>query len=186
MVCAPERRGRGVKLHTLYDVMRKVPRMCLVTGHEERDQTFMESYPYEEGCFYVMDKAYMKARGLAAVDSAKGFFIVRRKRNVLYETVSYRSDGVEDGVLADRNIRFTGRWAASEYSKELRLVTCFVEGKDEVGHRAVFQVDKTAPAYSIILWDICQCRYDTGLCGLHRVLYARTCRRLCRIWRKPL
>lgn len=55
--CVPQKGVGGVKLHTLYDVMRKVPRMCLVTGHEERDQTFMEDYPYEEGCFYVMDKA---------------------------------------------------------------------------------------------------------------------------------
>lgn len=155
--CVPQKGVGGVKLHTLYDVMRKVPRMCLVTGHEERDQTFMEDYPYEEGCFYVMDKAYMKARGLAAVDSAKGFFIVRRKRNVLYETVSYRSDGVEDSVLADRNIRFTGRWAASEYSKELRLVTCFVEGKDEVFELMTNNTD--VPGATIMLlyrhrWDI--------------------------------
>lgn len=27
----------GIKLHTMYDLLREVPRMCLVTGHEERD-----------------------------------------------------------------------------------------------------------------------------------------------------
>ena len=40
-----------MKLHTLYDIMRKVPRMCLITEHEERDQAFMADNPYEEGCF---------------------------------------------------------------------------------------------------------------------------------------
>ena len=32
----------GIKLHTMYDLLREVPRTCLITGHEERDQTFME------------------------------------------------------------------------------------------------------------------------------------------------
>ena len=47
----PQEEWGGVKLHTMYDLLRMVPRMCLITGHEERDQTFMEDYPYEANCF---------------------------------------------------------------------------------------------------------------------------------------
>ena len=73
-----------------------------------------------------------EGRWAAAVDKAKGFFIVRRKRNVLYEPLSYRGVGEQNGVLADRIIRFTGRWARNGYLKELRLVTCVVEEKGVV------------------------------------------------------
>lgn len=131
--CTPQEGCGGVKLHTLYDIMRSVPRMCLITGHEERDQTFMEDYPYESGCLYVFDKAYMKTVGMAAVNGKGAYFIVRRKRNVLYEQVESRDcDGTD--VLADQTIRFTRRWAGSGYPHELRLVTYYSKEKNETFH----------------------------------------------------
>ncbi|WP_251967389.1 DUF4372 domain-containing protein [Parabacteroides sp. AD58] len=48
----PQRGRGGIKLHTLYDILREVPVLCLITGHEERDQTFMENYPYRKGGMY--------------------------------------------------------------------------------------------------------------------------------------
>ena len=56
----PQEGMGGIKLHTMYDVMREVPALCLVTGHEERDQTFMDDYPYMKGGLYVFDRAYVK------------------------------------------------------------------------------------------------------------------------------
>lgn len=44
----PQEGYGGVKFHTMYDLLRNVPRMCLITGHEERDQTFMEDYPLKK------------------------------------------------------------------------------------------------------------------------------------------
>lgn len=129
--CKPQKGGfGGVKLHTMYDIMREVPRMCLVTGREERDQTFMEDYPYEPGCFYVLDKAYVKTLGMAAIQKAKGFFVVRRKRNMVYSVVG---GGTSTGgpVMADMTIRFTSRWASQGYPWNLRMVTFYVEDKNE-------------------------------------------------------
>lgn len=130
-MCKPQKGGfGGVKLHTMYDIMREVPRMCLVTGREERDQTFMEDYPYEPGCFYVLDKAYVKTLGMAAIQKAKGFFVVRRKRNMVYSVVG---GGTSTGgpVMADMTIRFTSRWASQGYPWNLRMVTFYVEDKNE-------------------------------------------------------
>lgn len=33
----PQEGYGGVKFYTMYDLLRNVPRMCLITGHEERD-----------------------------------------------------------------------------------------------------------------------------------------------------
>ena len=110
----------GVKLHTMYDLMRKVPRLCNITGHEERDQTFMEDYVYEPNCFYVLDRLYFKASGMRNIDSSGAFFVTRMKRNVVYE------------VLSDQTIRFTSRWASQGYPENLRLIKYYSSENNEV------------------------------------------------------
>ena len=126
----PQQGVGGIKLHTMYDLLREVPKMCLITGHEERDQTFMEDYPYEKESLYIIDKAYMKTRGLFAIEKAKAFFIVPIKRNVKYLVLkddTEHSNPIE--VIADRTIEFTSRWAKAGYPRKLRLVTYYVEEK---------------------------------------------------------
>lgn len=121
----------GIKLHTMYDLLREVPRMSLVTGHEERDQTFMEDYPYEADCFYVFDKMYFKTRGLHHINSCEAFFVTRIKDNVVFDVIGEASvDGVH--VLADRIIRFSSRWARQGYPDTLRLIYFYSSEKNEV------------------------------------------------------
>lgn len=42
----PKQGYGGIKIHTLFDLLRYVPALVMVTGHEEGDQIFMEDYPY--------------------------------------------------------------------------------------------------------------------------------------------
>lgn len=127
----PQEGSGGLKLHTMYDLMRKVPRLCNITGHEERDQTFMEDYVYEPNCFYVLDRLYFKARGMHSIDSSGAFFVTRMKRNVVYEVLSEADiDGVL--VLADETIRFTSRWASQGFPGSLRLIKYYSSEKNEV------------------------------------------------------
>lgn len=80
--------------------------------------------------FYVLDKAYVKTLGMAAIQKAKGFFVVRRKRNMVYSVVG---GGTSTGgpVMADMPIRFTSRWASQGYPWNLRMVTFYVKDKNE-------------------------------------------------------
>lgn len=127
----PQKGVGGIKMHTMYDLLRNTPRMCLITGHEERDQTFMEDYPFEAGCFYMFDKMYFKTRGLERVRSKGAFFVIRIKSNVVYEILGNMAvDGSH--VLADRIIRFTSRWAAAGYPEKLRLVSFYSTEKNAV------------------------------------------------------
>ena len=128
----PQEGRGGVRLHTMFDLVKDAPRLCLITGHEERDQTFMADYPYEPGCLYVMDKAYMKTAGLAHVNGKGAYFIVRRKRDVLYEVVAERERAEDSPVMADRVIRFSGRWARKGYPMELRMVSFYAREKGAV------------------------------------------------------
>lgn len=127
----PQEGSGGVKLHTMYDLLRNVPAMCLITGHEERDQTFMADYPYREGCMYVLDRIYFKTTGLYKITSSKAFFITRIKKNVCYETVaSAEIDGVR--ILADETIRFTSRWASQGYPSVVRLIKYYSAENNEL------------------------------------------------------
>ena len=127
----PQQDLGGIKIHTMYDLMRGVPRMCMITGHEERDQTFMEDYPYESGCFYMIDRLYFKTRGLSVINSKGAYFIIRLKKNVMFETVERREvEGIH--VLADDTIRFTSRWAKEGYGDKLRRVRFYSSERNEL------------------------------------------------------
>lgn len=127
----PQEGYGGIKLHTMYDLLRNVPAICLVTGHEERDQTFMEDYPYREGCMYVLDRIYFKTAGLYRITSAKAFFITRIKKNVCYDIMaSAEVDGSR--VLSDETIRFTSRWASQGYPQPVRLVKYYSSEHNEL------------------------------------------------------
>lgn len=127
----PQEGSGGIKLHTMYDLLRNIPAMCLITGHEERDQTFMEEYPYREGCVYMLDRIYFKTTGLYKITSSRAFFVTRIKKNVCYERIASREVcGVR--VLADETIRFTSRWAVQGYPDSLRLIKYYSSENNEL------------------------------------------------------
>ena len=127
-----EQQGKGgLKLHTMYDTLREMPALCLLTGHEMRDQTFMDDYPYRKGAVYMLDKAYVKTPSLYAIDRAGAYFVVRRKRRMAYEVLE--SYPVSDPlVYADRRIRFKLRWAREGYPAPLRIVQYYSPERNEL------------------------------------------------------
>ena len=127
----PQKGMGGIKLHTLYDILRETPALCLVTGHEERDQTFMADYPYRGGCMYVFDKAYVKTSCLREINDVPAFFVARRKRGMAYSVVRERT-GIEAPVFGDKEILFTNRWAGKGYPGKLRLVQYYSRERNEV------------------------------------------------------
>ncbi len=128
----PQRNGGGIKIHTMFDILRQIPVLCLVTGNEERDQTFMSDYTYNQGHMYVFDKAYVKLPALHAIDRIGAWFVVRRKRHMTYETLSMKTDNEPRCVMADRMIKFKSRVARTSYPETLRLVQYYSEEKEVV------------------------------------------------------
>lgn len=121
----------GIKLHTMYDVLRDVPRLCIITGHEERDQSFMEDYTYEEGCFYMFDRLYFKTKGFDKINKKGAFFVTRLKTNVVFDVES-QADVNDKRVLLDQTIRFSSRWAKSGYPDRIRRIRYYSPENDEV------------------------------------------------------
>lgn len=127
----PQRGRGGIKLHTLYDILREVPVLCLITGHEERDQTFMDNYPYRKGGMYVFDKAYIKTASMKEIDSISAYFVVRRKRGMSYSVIKELTAAVAP-IYGDKEIFFSNRWARKGYPGNLRLVQYYSMERNEV------------------------------------------------------
>lgn len=120
----PQRNGGGIRLHTMLDILREIPVTCLVTGNEERDQTFMDDYRYAPHCLYLFDKAYVKAKSLFRIHKAGAYFIVRPKGNMRFDTIRAKDTAnAEDcRVLADLTVSFSSAPSRRAYPEELRLV----------------------------------------------------------------
>lgn len=126
----PQDGKAGVKLHSLFDLMRQVPTMSLITGHEERDQTFMDDYPIRKGCMYVFDKAYVKTKSLQRINKLEAWFIVRIKDNMTYEVLEEKPLCNDKRVMGDKKIKFTSRWSMQYYPDSLRLTQYYSPEKN--------------------------------------------------------
>ena len=126
----PQNGQAGVKLHTMFDLLRQVPAMSLITGHEERDQTFMDDYPIYGGNIYLFDKAYVKARSLYRIEQLGAWFVVRIKDNMKYVVLEERLQDEDRRVMGDKRIAFTSRGARQGYPVPLRLVQYYSPEKN--------------------------------------------------------
>ena len=128
----PQRNGGGIKLHTLYDIFKQIPAMCLVTGNEERDQFFMEYYRYREGCLYVFDKAYIKTCALAKINGCGAWFVARPRKRMRLNEVYSREPIVGRGIMSDKVVVFGNSVAKAAYSVPLRMVDYYCSEKNEL------------------------------------------------------
>ncbi|MDE6378346.1 MAG: IS4 family transposase [Duncaniella sp.] len=130
----PQRNGGGIKIHTMLDLLRNIPVTCMITGNEERDQTFMDDYNYAPGCLYLFDKAYVKTSSLYGIHRIKAFFVVRKKENMCFQIISSDTDASlrNPSVLSDSTICFTSRIARRGYPEPLRLICYYNKDKDEI------------------------------------------------------
>lgn len=128
----PQAGKGGMKLHTMYDLLRQVPAMAIITGHERRDQSLMDDYEYRQGCLYTFDKAYVKTNSLYRINHTGAWFVVRLKDHMRYDVLDDNTlpEGMRGAVRSDRNIRFAGQIASRNYPDTLRLVDFHSEEND--------------------------------------------------------
>jgi transposase len=121
----------GIKLHTLYDVRRHIPVLNIITNQLVSDSTMMDYIPYVTDSFYVFDKAYVSTPQLYTIHTLRAFFVVRKKRNMVYQIVKdMHYNNKQTGVMADQLIQFTSRIAKKGYPHALRCITFYSEDQN--------------------------------------------------------
>jgi len=111
----------GVKVHTLYDVETQIPTFFHITEASVHDSTAMKEIPYEQGSYYIFDRAYNNFKMLYKIQQIGAYFVVRAKNNLQFKPVKWKRR-LPKNVLKDTIIRFSGYKPSKFYPEQLRLV----------------------------------------------------------------
>jgi IS4 transposase len=129
----------GVKAHVLYDVEAQVPKFFHITNASVHDSKVMKEIPIESGSYYIFDRAYNNFKELYCIHQAGGYFVVRAKKNLQYETVSWKRR-LPKNVMSDSTVRLTIYKSSKDYPTTLRRV---VYWDDEQKREFVFLSNAT-------------------------------------------
>ena len=116
----------GVKAHVLYDVEAQVPKFFHITNASVHDSKVMKEIPIESGSYYIFDRAYNNFKQLFRIHQAGGYFIVRAKKNLKYETISWKRR-LPKNARSDSSTRLTVYKSVKDYPLALRRVVYWDE-----------------------------------------------------------
>lgn len=139
----------AVKVHVALDLEGKIPAFTLISKGEIHDVNVMDVIAWEDGNWYVMDRAYLDFRRLYRIHQHGAFFVTRSKSNTKYKRVYSNKVDKSTGVLCDQRVRLTGRRSSKRYPELIRRIR-FVDG--ETGNTLVFLTNNMlVPAETIAL-----------------------------------
>ena len=125
------KRSKGaVKVHTLMDLRGNIPTFIHITDGKIHDVNTLDLIDITANAIYVMDRAYVDFARLYLIDQSDSYFVVRAKKNLLFDVVySMPVDTENTNVLSDQKILLTGVDTKDFYSKYLRRVTYYDQEK---------------------------------------------------------
>jgi hypothetical protein len=115
----------AVKLHTLLDLRGNIPTFIHISDGKLHDVNVLDILIPEPGSFYIMDRGYLDFGRLFSMDQARAFFVIRAKRNTVYQrrySHPVSSTDQASGVKCDQTIVLTGVKAKDDYPQPLRRI----------------------------------------------------------------
>jgi hypothetical protein len=154
------RQNKGaVKLHTLMDLRGNIPCFVCVTHGKIHDVSALDRLILEPGSFYIMDRGYIDFARLHRFNEALSFFVVRSKKNLVYQRRVCRPIDRLTGLRADQTIMLSGPKTSQQYPVALRRVSYF---DAETEKRFVFLTNNfELPPISIA--HLYKCRWQVEL-----------------------
>jgi hypothetical protein len=125
----------GIKLHTLYDVKTSIPCYIHITEASIHDVNVLDNLRYEEGGYYIIDRAYIDFVRFREINDCRAFFVTRAKDNLKFKRQYSKKVSKENGVLYDQIGVLTGFYARQNYPEKLRLIKYF---DDETNNEFIF------------------------------------------------
>lgn len=92
----------GIKLHTQIDLRGPIPTCIHITEARKHDVNWLDSLIFEPGAIYLIDRGYLDFGRLARIDQAGAFFVIRAKRNTVFNRQSSRPVETESGLRSDQ------------------------------------------------------------------------------------
>lgn len=92
----------GIKLHTQIDLRGPIPTCIHITEARKHDVNWLNSLIFEPGAIYLIDRGYLDFARLARIDRAGAFFVIRAKRNTVFNRQFSRPVDTESGLRSDQ------------------------------------------------------------------------------------
>ena len=125
----------AVKIHTLLDVKTSIPCFLHVTSGTVHDVNFLDLIRYENGGFYVLDRAYLDFERLFKITSSSAYFVTRPRSRFDFTRTSSRKISKKKGVLSDQTITLNNFYPAKKYPMPLRRIRYYDK---DTGKRFIF------------------------------------------------
>ena len=128
----------AVKVHTLFDVVTKIPVFIRITEGSVHDVKLLDQLPIEPGAVYLFDRGYIDFQRLFRVTQCGAFFVTRAKKSFCFirqRSRKLRDDDVQAGIKSDQEVYLTHSSARKDYPDKLRRVR-FVD--PETGTKLTF------------------------------------------------
>ena len=117
------RHKAAVKMHTLLDLQGNIPTFLQISPGKLHDVNLLDELALEAGAFYVMDRGYLDFRRLFLFTLSSAYFVVRAKRNLLFDRRRSRSVDRGTGLRCDQTVVLRAIESAQHYPDALRRVS---------------------------------------------------------------
>ncbi len=112
----------GIKLHTLFDVKTSIPSFLHISKASIHDVNILDIIPYENGSFYVVDKAYIDFQRLYRIHQHGAFFVTRAKDNMRFKRMYSKTIDKITGLRYDQIGKLEGFYTKKDYPEKLRRI----------------------------------------------------------------
>ena len=117
------RRTKGaVKLHFTLDHDGYLPTVLTITEGKRRETPIARQQQFAPGTILVLDRGYLDLSWFAELTAAGVYFVTRLRTTARYRVVARRPVPQHRGIVADQDIRFTGKASHRSYPDRLRRV----------------------------------------------------------------
>ena len=122
----------ALKLHCLLDHRGCIPSFVVATEGNRHEAPVAKAtdWPLLPDSIVTMDRGYVDFKWLQTLHSRGVFFVIRAKKNMVYEVTGQHPLPHRKGLVADFRIRLTGTKSRQDYPGELRLVRWYDEEHD--------------------------------------------------------
>lgn len=112
----------GIKLHTLLDVKTNIPTFVSITQASVHDVNSLDLLKFENGGFYIIDRAYVDYARLYKIEKAEAFFITRARKNFQLIRIEARKVKKKLGIVCDQTVRLKGFYVGKYYPEKFRKI----------------------------------------------------------------
>lgn len=120
----------AVKIHTLIDVKTSIPCFVHITDGTVHDVNGLDVLKFENGGFYVLDRAYLDFGRLFTIHSSGAYFVTRVRSRFAFTRMASRKVNKRKGILCDQTISLVNFYPSAKYPIPLRRIR-FIDRETE-------------------------------------------------------